>query len=555
MHNVGRAIQHWEHVMHHRLLLFSTLLCLVLALGCQPESDDDDSADEPEEPSYCEELGLLEREWHEGPYGELRHDVADDFTLDLIDGTEWNLRDNFTGCDNYVFMTDRRHRSDSNNESIWSDGVADLIERSPPNVHYFFISERSESGTAQTMADFADLVDQDLASLSDDERAWWADRIHLVEDHLNEVNGYVERVLEGIGYFYNFGIDREQRIRNLGSFADVQRYIGGDGWPWENNLAYAAYEPRAWNFLGDRNAALAAEEDVTIVTAWTGEVLAEKVDKEVVFPDAATLAGFDTLEIDLNMDCADSEAAEFGNCGPWDYLSHIYLLDPDGETWWELARFITTYHREGRYLVDATPMLTRLAAGGAQTLRFDISPPWNPQAYLTQMDFRFSNRGKGYRPTQSTFLWGTRGFNSGYNEAREPVEVTVPESAKRVEIWAIITGHGMDTGNCAEFCRHQHEFSIGDESWLVDHDRVGQDMGCVDAIDEGMVPNQGGTWWFGRGGWCPGQQADPDVIDVTDSVAPGSTITVNYQAMLNGSMTIPDGSGNIVLTSYLVVYE
>ena len=70
-----------------------------------------------------------------------------------------------------------------------------------------------------------------------------------------------------------------------------------------------------------------------------------------------------------------------------------------------------------------------------------------------------------------------------------------------------------------------------------------------------MVPNQGGTWWFGRGGWCPGQQVEPDVIDVTDAVTPGTTVTVNYQAMLNGSMTIPDGSGNIVLSSYLVVYE
>ena len=80
-------------------------------------------------------------------------------------------------------------------------------------------------------------------------------------------------------------------------------------------------------------------------------------------------------------------------------------------------------------------------------------------------------------------------------------------------------------------------------------------MGCVAEIENGTVPNQGGTWWFGRGGWCPGQQVDADVFDVTDAVSPGSTVTVGYQAMLNGSSNIPDGSGNIVLSSYLVVYE
>jgi hypothetical protein len=124
-----------------------------------------------------------------------------------------------------------------------------------------------------------------------------------------------------------------------------------------------------------------------------------------------------------------------------------------------------------------------------------------------------------------------------------------------VELWAVITGHGMDAGNCAEFCRHQHEFSIGEQSWLVDHDLVGQNMGCIDAIDQGMVPNQGGTWWFGRGGWCPGQQVDPDVFDVTDAATPGETITVSYRALLSGNPSIPDNSGNIKLSSYLVVYE
>src|SRR5690606_4827620 len=123
-------------------------------------------------------------------------------------------------------------------------------------------------------------------------------------------------------------------------------------WPWEANLAYASYEARLFNYEADREIALAAA-DVTVVSPWSGEVLAEVVETTVTLPDAATMATFDTFAIDLTMDCPDSEAGEFGNCGAWDYLSRIAILDDDGVTWREIARFITTYHREGRYLVDA----------------------------------------------------------------------------------------------------------------------------------------------------------------------------------------------------------
>jgi hypothetical protein len=67
-----------------------------------------------------------------------------------------------------------------------------------------------------------------------------------------------------------------------------------------------------------------------------------------------------------------------------------------------------------------------------------------------------------------------------------------------------------------------------------------------------MVPNQGGTWWFGRGGWCPGQQVTPWVEDLTASVTPGQTATLSYRGLRGGSDP-PDDSGDIVLSSYLVI--
>ena len=60
-----------------------------------------------------------------------------------------------------------------------------------------------------------------------------------------------------------------------------------------------------------------------------------------------------------------------------------------------MARFVTTYHRAGRYLVDATPMLAFLKDGGMRKIRYDASS----QKYLSKIDFRFSNRGiRRYKP-------------------------------------------------------------------------------------------------------------------------------------------------------------
>ncbi|MBU1536806.1 hypothetical protein KKF84_15885, partial [Myxococcota bacterium] len=275
---------------------------------------------------------------------------------------------------------------------------------------------------------------------------------------------------------------------------------------------------------------------------------------DVDFPDAAEMAAFDTMETDLTMDCPDPEGPEFGNCGAWDYISNIFLLDTDGVTWLEMARFITTYHRQGRYLVDTTPMLAYLQEGGTRRIRFVISPEWNPQEYLTQMDFRFQSKGKGYAPATAVSLFAGGDFNSQYNVSYQPLDVPIPAGALHVELWATITGHGADTNSCSEFCNHSHEFLVNGTEYSVSHPVAGTSSGCMAQVDHGMVPNQGGTWWFGRGGWCPGQQVEPHVFDVTADVTPSETAVIEYSGNYLGN-TPPDSSGNIVMTSYLVIYE
>lgn len=530
----------------------------LLLAGC-PTEEVEPPAETP--PSYCDELGLTERAFQtEGDFGTTRWLLADDFTVELIDRTEWTLSEQWTGCDSYVFVPDSFVMSPMNSTPLWeNDGVAGIVERSPRNVHYFFFSEAGSNSTATPiLEDMADRIEDDLSELDEDDAAWWREHLHVVRGRVGSLDNWWEDAHE-TGW-PGFAVDRFQQIREIGGLADVERFssqLNNAGqWPWERNLAYVANEPRYYEYEARRQDRLDAQENVTIVTPFSDEVLGLQARRWVQFPNAATMAGFDTLEIDLTMHCPDSTTQEAGNCGAWDYLSHIYMRQQgEKNAWFEVARFITTYHRAGRYVVDATPLLSQMKGGGRFEVRYDISPPWNPQAYMTQMHFRFSNQGKGYAPsTATTFLSGGKGFNSGYNEGREPIPVDIPATAQKVEIWALITGHGGATNNCAEFCNHQHEWTIAGQTYFHEHDTIGNDVACVDAIDQGTVPNQSGTWWFGRGGWCPGQHVEPVVFDVTDVATPGAVTEVDYRGYFNGG-EIPDDSGNIVMSSWLVVYE
>ncbi len=276
---------------------------------------------------------------------------------------------------------------------------------------------------------------------------------------------------------------------------------------------------------------------------------------EVEIPD---LAAFDTFEVEIEQRCPNEKLPEPGNCGAWDYLAHlsVYEAEPPAEgenpKRIELGRFITTYHREAHWVHDLSEMLPELDGGGTRKLRWEWAPEWNKQPTATWVTLRFSNRGKATRPSELIWLYGGGGFNAGYNEAHPPLEIAVPADAVKVELYVTISGHGMDQSNCAEFCNHVHEWTVNGEKFTESHGTVGQQDGCVQELENQMTPNQYGTWWFGRGGWCPGQPVMPWIVDVTDIVTPSEVADIHYQGFLNGGPP-PDNSGNINMTSWLVV--
>lgn len=133
--------------------------------------------------------------------------------------------------------------------------------------------------------------------------------------------------------------------------------------------------------------------------------------------------------------------------------------------------------------------------------------------------------------------------------------VDIPTTARKVELVATISGHGAGTNECAEFCDHEHTFTVaGHAPHQISFPEAGTETGCIPGVAAQMTPNQWGTWWFGRGGWCPGQPVYPHVVDVTDEVVPGEPATLTYEGTFQGAPP-PDGSGDILLESWLVISE
>ncbi|MFO0550019.1 MAG: peptide-N-glycosidase F-related protein [Polyangiaceae bacterium] len=505
----------------------------------------------PNPSQICEDLGLPITPFDDGVPGVHRGELAGDFQLPLLDGTTFSFREQFSGCESYLFLPDTVPVSETDNTLVWEHDLDDLVAASPRNVHYFFISIRdNDTGVANLVA-MQERVNALLATMSEEDRAHWQSRLHVVQAPIPTLDNWIGDVGSTIGQI-GFGIDREQRVRGVGFLADVHRYSAalesGGHWPWKSNLAMLANEANYFEANEARRVAL-AQTDSTVIPVFEGEVLAEFAEKDITLPDAATIAGFDTLEIEVEQACPNPDDIEFNNCGAWDYIATLKLDDH------EIARFITSYHRETHWVVDATPMLAFMQSGGAHHLRWDFAPSWNTQPTATKLSLRFSNKNVGVRPVAAIPLWAGGPFDSQYEVNHPAIDVPIPLTAKKVGLYTIVTGHGASTNQCSEFCNHQHELSVGGGTFLKEFPMAGTLDKCVPELEHGMVPNQGGTWWFGRGGWCPGQQVSPWVEDITELVTPGADATISYRGLYHNVAPPPDGSGDIALSSYLVIYE
>lgn len=604
------------------------------------ETDPGSSAPTPSALS-CDDLGLPAVAWNDGPYDTVLWGVADDFTVPTRAG-DWNFREQFSGCEVYLFIPSTRSQEDAP-DGLWSADVDELVDKLPDNTHIFWVST---ADAKKDINDELDLIADQIEDLGKKQRDAVEPRMHLVTDGLDKLDGWVGDYLSDPGY--GFGIDRSQRIRDLGSYADGFRYNAGTGW-FDPNLAHAAHDAIYFNWEAERDAAMAAE-NATVVPVFTGGIVYTGWTfipsiAEATLPSSADMATFNRATWDMATTC-DGEG-ELGYCPAWDRIISVYACSEPvvaenphastpcapyvagigeilGTCVWpagpgveacseavpcptdgygvvgecegfvpavdaipaetiacdcerpeggeatanytcnsygtgyldcacpcdsEAGRWITTYHREGRWETDATFALPWFEEGGAHRFAFYSIDP-----YEITLDLRLFDDGTGSRPTQTYRMFSGGDFNLTYNDKYAPIEVDIPSTATRVEWSVIISGHGgADPGNCAEFCSTNHHFSVNGKEYLVDFPEAGAATDCQDRVHEGVVPNQYGTWFYGRSNWCPGLDVEPIVLDVTADAVAGQTATFTYSGDYLGEPY--PGGASIALSSWLTIWE
>ena len=499
-------------------------------------------------PDVCDELGFPRADLITASSPE----TAAPFTVTTSRGP-WSLEEHWTGCDSYIFVN---HFESDYGDQLWASDVSALFENAPKNAHFFFGAYRPDTNLFNPNDTLTGRIDKKLAdalaALPPEDRRHWEHRVHVITESVYDMQNSVGEFLRGRGneVVFAVGIDRSQAFDSAGSMFAVG-FSGFTG-----SIPMVGFVPHYYNFVIAQDAELAAQQDVTIVDLFDGQEISQNNDlHDVTFPDAETMAGFNTMEIDVQAACGPTPQ----DCGEWDYEAYLQLCEDDTcQTSHEITLWITPYSRPGsrRWVADATPFLPLVRDGGARKIRFGMR--WNMNKNVMNVSFRLRHIDGNPNPVQTiplfTELGGGDNFNAEYNDRFAPVTVTPPADITRAEIAVLLTGHGQTQGNnCAEWCNHTHTWSVGGDDFTKSHEgQAGARDYCAKLAREGVVPGQWGNWAPGRAAWCPGQIVQPWRQDITSSITPGEESTISYNAAFNSNA--PAG-GRIRMSSYLVYYR
>lgn len=516
--------------------------------------DTGETADTAPDPTLdCAALGLPSVAFIDATDDAALGAFAADFTVETTAGP-WNLKERWSGCFSILVIPDQPRQATGWPDELWEQARdnRDLFEALPKNVEVFFVSdERDDKDRAAIIDEMAGRIENAQGYLEPDDQAWWALHTHFITERARSIDGWLGDTLQDPNW--GTAIDRFQKIRYIGSFADPTRYLASEGW-FEPNIEMAANEPAYYNFEAEREARLEAQ-GATVLTLFNGEEVSDPSwagvtgEAWVDLPDAATMATFDTAEFDHALLCVGE--GEYGTCPAWDYLNWAYLCDVEDSTvcTTEIGRWITTYHREGRWVTDVTGILPLIKDGGRRRIVYYTQQPYN--VYLS---LRLYNVGRDAQPDSYIPMWtGGNFFGETYND-RDPMTVTIPADATKVELYSVISGHGGEAPyNCAEFCETDHHFYVNGTENVRTFEQPGDNWGCMNVVGtEGTVPNQYGTWWYGRNGWCPGKDVPAAAIDITDQIVPGAENIFDYEGYYEGQ-NYPSTGATLLLTSWLVI--
>lgn len=485
-----------------------------------------------------------------------------DFSVATLNGT-LTFSDLWDGRSTYVFLL-MKTTSQGSTASTFTMNPGSLIRILPDGAHLVYGS--FDTSYHQQVVDRKTDVEQKLTPL---EQAEWASRIHYIDIDLSSAGGGLGDALTALSEPAGFGIDRFQRLRQFGSTYTWNTasttydplHYAHEAWMWSTefpvelrrtdpgveaiDLMFSTQHQGGWGsgFTSSMNATLNLQHD---------------------------LSTYDTLEVYHEHACAErrdryqTSTGGYAGCHEWDYEANLMICERGNSSSCstEFSRWITTYGREGRWLTNITPYLFMLEDGDDR--RFLYKGANGGALTITLLFSRWSDSGEGHRPDTATFGFTGGQFNGSYNDPSLYVRertITIPANVSRVQIVATITGHGfqVDDANCAEFCDHEHHFTIGQHSGYEWHPIVYSSTGCEDSVQDGVVANQFGSWPYGRAGWCAGMDVKQWTLDITSWVTAGSTETLTYRGLFNGAEYVPTGetsqTGRRIHAEIWIVYD
>jgi len=244
------------------------------------------------------------------------------------------------------------------------------------------------------------------------------------------------------------------------------------------------------------------------------------------------------------------------DCPIWDRIIDLWVCCgnySDKSCWNEFGRWITPFRRRiGHWLTDVTPLVPLLTSSKCN-FSMEDGKPTSPWISTLSLHLTKNQKESAYK---SLPLFQGGAFDKNYNKNYKPIYFDLPAETSKVQIEAVISGHGSDSNSCGEFCPSSHHFVVNGHPHVVTFSTAGSPTGCADRVDEGVVPNEHGTWLYGRGGWCDGLQVSPWLFDVTSELK-ATNNSVIYFGWLNGQTPdpLPNGGAYIIMYSHLIFYK
>ena len=378
------------------------------------------------------------------------------------------------------------------------------------------------------------------------------------------------------------------------SFAiDSQGLLQQNGWPvwpWLSSLAWSA---QYLNFQKRVNAEDDKVEMQIEIFDGTAILNGELVGNVSLGESMVELLkeSDSVLELDMALGCTGKFDYE---CPEWDHVLQLFVccgdvpencqacpqlvwLEPDlvaesSDTFCgpEVGRWMTPFRRRvGHWLTDISAMKGAILQNLTEstTCRFKIQSVnwaatgqhfWYPTLTL-RVGTSGQSEGIKSEPTnlvpEVIPLYGSKTFDKHFNH-RLPFFFRTPPDVWSAHIHALITGHGYDNNGCAEFCSGiTNHFLVNGKEFKLEFQNAGTQLGCTNEVVNGSEPNEHGTWFYGRNGWCDGMNVNPWIIDITALVKPAGEINlIEYVGLYNGSTPNPTSNpGQILMSSYLIL--